>query len=129
MIYYLSVRLLTPKKTRSTSCIPAAKCTTSTLDGPWPEKRPSRCLWQGVLRTPSYFAANCDAAPIEISRQYIKQQQTPGQIHKRQLGLILCALWLVTLTLSGTFVCTPLLSPLPWQDRFWLVRPAGCCVY
>lgn len=33
--------------------------------------------WKGVLWSPSYFAGSCGGAPIEIIRQYIKQQQTP----------------------------------------------------
>ncbi|WP_373994248.1 transposase [Oligella ureolytica] len=34
-------------------------------------------LWKGALWSPSYFAGSCGGAPIEIIRQYIKQQQTP----------------------------------------------------
>jgi putative transposase len=34
-------------------------------------------LWGGALWPPSYFAASCGGAPIEIIRQYIEQQQTP----------------------------------------------------
>ena len=34
-------------------------------------------LWGGSLWSPSYFAGSCGGAPIEIIRQYIKQQQTP----------------------------------------------------
>jgi putative transposase len=30
------------------------------------------------LWSPSYFAGSCGGAPIEIIRQYIEQQQTPG---------------------------------------------------
>lgn len=33
--------------------------------------------YQGVLWSPSYFAASCGGAPIAIVRQYIEQQQTP----------------------------------------------------
>jgi putative transposase len=33
--------------------------------------------WQGVLWSPSYFAASCGGAPISIVRQYIEQQKTP----------------------------------------------------
>ena len=33
--------------------------------------------WQGVLWSPSYFAASCGGAPIAIIKQYIEQQQTP----------------------------------------------------
>ncbi|MFM6986610.1 IS200/IS605 family transposase [Sphaerotilus sulfidivorans] len=35
---------------------------------PWLKRR-------GVLWSPSYFAASCGGAPIEILRQYIEQQQ------------------------------------------------------
>jgi putative transposase len=33
--------------------------------------------WKGVLWSPSYFAASCGGAPIDIVKQYIKQQATP----------------------------------------------------
>lgn len=33
--------------------------------------------YQGVLWSPSYFAASCGGAPIAIVRQYIEQQNTP----------------------------------------------------
>jgi putative transposase len=33
--------------------------------------------WHGVLWSPSYFAASCGGAPIEILRQYIEQQNAP----------------------------------------------------
>jgi putative transposase len=39
---------------------------------PWLKRR-------GVLWSPSYFAASCGGAPIDILRQYIEQQQTPHQ--------------------------------------------------
>jgi putative transposase len=39
---------------------------------PWLERR-------GVLWSPSYFAASCGGAPIDILRRYIEQQQTPHQ--------------------------------------------------
>jgi len=35
--------------------------------------------YRGVLWSPSYFAASCAGAPLEIVRQYIEQQRTPGQ--------------------------------------------------
>jgi hypothetical protein len=35
---------------------------------PWLKRR-------GVLWSPSYFAASCGSAPIEILRQYVEQQQ------------------------------------------------------
>jgi putative transposase len=34
-------------------------------------------LWGGSLWSPSYFAASCGEAPIDIIRQYIEQQRTP----------------------------------------------------
>ena len=34
-------------------------------------------LWGGHLWSPSYFAASCGGAPIEIIRQYIEQQRIP----------------------------------------------------
>lgn len=37
-----------------------------------------RKLWGGALWSPSYFAGSCGGAPIEIVRQYIEQQRTPG---------------------------------------------------
>lgn len=37
----------------------------------------ARRYWKGVLWSPSYFAASCGGAPLEIIRQYIKQQRTP----------------------------------------------------
>ena len=39
---------------------------------PWLKRR-------GVLWSPSYFAASCGGAPIDILRRYIEQQQTPHQ--------------------------------------------------
>lgn len=33
--------------------------------------------WKGVLWSPSYFAASCGGAPIDIVREYIKNQSTP----------------------------------------------------
>lgn len=33
--------------------------------------------WNGVLWSPSYFAASCGGAPLSIIRQYIDQQKTP----------------------------------------------------
>lgn len=32
---------------------------------------------KGVLWSPSYFAASCGGAPLEIIRQYVEQQRTP----------------------------------------------------
>jgi putative transposase len=33
--------------------------------------------WKGVLWSPSYFAASCGGAPINILKAYIEQQKTP----------------------------------------------------
>src|SRR5215470_2479307 len=33
--------------------------------------------WKGVLWSPSYFAASCGVAPINILKNYIQQQKTP----------------------------------------------------
>ena len=33
--------------------------------------------WKGVLWSPSYFAASCGGAPLEILKQYIEQQKRP----------------------------------------------------
>ncbi|SCU89639.1 hypothetical protein CNECB9_4920017 [Cupriavidus necator] len=38
---------------------------------------PRKKLWGGAFWSPSYFAGSCGCAPIEVVRQYIKQQQTP----------------------------------------------------
>ncbi|MUG31802.1 IS200/IS605 family transposase [Psychrobacter sanguinis] len=37
----------------------------------------SKQLWGSALWSPSYFAGSCGGAPIDIIRQYIKQQNTP----------------------------------------------------
>jgi putative transposase len=43
------------------------------------QQRPdlARRYWKGVLWSPSYFAASCGGAPINILKEYIEQQQTP----------------------------------------------------
>jgi putative transposase len=33
--------------------------------------------WNNVLWSPSYFAASCGGAPLNIIKQYIEQQKTP----------------------------------------------------
>ncbi|HXW89206.1 MAG TPA: IS200/IS605 family transposase [Terriglobales bacterium] len=33
--------------------------------------------WKGVLWSPSYFAASCAGAPMDILKPYIEQQRTP----------------------------------------------------
>ena len=37
----------------------------------------SKKLWGDSLWSPSYFAASCGGAPIEIIKKYIEQQNTP----------------------------------------------------
>jgi len=37
----------------------------------------TKYYWNGVLWSPSYFAASCGGAPISIVKQYIQQQTTP----------------------------------------------------
>ncbi len=34
--------------------------------------------WGGALWSRSYFAASCGGAPLEIIKQYVKQQRTPS---------------------------------------------------
>jgi putative transposase len=34
--------------------------------------------YNGVLWSPSYFAASCGGAPLSIIKQYIEQQRSPG---------------------------------------------------
>ena len=36
-----------------------------------------KALWGKSLWSPSYFAASCGGAPLEIIQQYIQQQQAP----------------------------------------------------
>ena len=44
-----------------------------------------RYYYKGVLWSPGYFASSCGGAPISVIRQYIEQQQTPGQVENRAL--------------------------------------------
>jgi putative transposase len=37
----------------------------------------SQYYWKGVLWSPSYFAASCGGAPVNIVKQYIQQQASP----------------------------------------------------
>jgi putative transposase len=34
--------------------------------------------WKGVLWSPSYFASSCGGAPMNVIKQYIREQQTPN---------------------------------------------------
>jgi len=36
----------------------------------------SKIYWKGSLWSPSYFAASCGGAPLEIIKQYIENQRT-----------------------------------------------------
>ncbi|MRR08147.1 MAG: IS200/IS605 family transposase, partial [Deltaproteobacteria bacterium] len=36
-----------------------------------------RRYWQGVLWSPSYLAASCGGASIDVIRQYIEQLRSP----------------------------------------------------
>jgi len=42
--------------------------------------------WKGVLWSPSYFAASCGGAPINIIKQYIQQQATPRLVRTKNPG-------------------------------------------
>jgi len=35
-------------------------------------------LWGNALWSPNYFAGSCGGVPLEIIKQYIKQQETPS---------------------------------------------------
>jgi putative transposase len=37
----------------------------------------TKLYWKNVLWSPSYFAASCGGAPIDIIKQYIEQHKTP----------------------------------------------------
>jgi putative transposase len=39
--------------------------------------RIASCYWKNVLWSPSYFAASCGGAPLNIIKQYLEQQATP----------------------------------------------------
>jgi putative transposase len=39
--------------------------------------RIAKCYWKNVLRSPSYFAASCGGAPLEVIKRYIEEQATP----------------------------------------------------
>lgn len=36
----------------------------------------SNALWKGILWSPSYFAASCGGAPLEIVKKYIQEQNS-----------------------------------------------------
>jgi len=37
----------------------------------------AKCYWKNVLWSPSYFAASCGGAPLDVIKRYIAQQATP----------------------------------------------------
>lgn len=37
-----------------------------------------RRYWKGVLWSPSYFAASCGGAPLDVIRRYVEQQRKTG---------------------------------------------------
>jgi putative transposase len=37
-----------------------------------------RRYWKNVLWSPSYFAASCGGAPLDIIRHYVEQQRKTG---------------------------------------------------
>jgi putative transposase len=39
--------------------------------------RIAKCYWNNVLWSPSYFAASCGGAPLDLIKRYIEQQATP----------------------------------------------------
>ncbi|PYU45879.1 MAG: IS200/IS605 family transposase [Acidobacteria bacterium] len=39
--------------------------------------RIAKCYWKNVLWSPSYFAASCGGAPLDLIKRYIEQQATP----------------------------------------------------
>ena len=39
--------------------------------------RIAKCYCKNVLWSPSYFAASCGGAPLEVLKRYIEQQKTP----------------------------------------------------
>ena len=36
--------------------------------------RMAKCYWKNVLWSPSYFAASCGGAPLEVIKRYIEQE-------------------------------------------------------
>ena len=38
----------------------------------------ARRYWKGVLWSPSYFAASCGGAPLDVIRRYVEQQRKTG---------------------------------------------------
>ena len=44
------------------------------------QQRPdiARRYWKNVLWSPSYFAASCGGAPLDIIRRYVEQQRKTG---------------------------------------------------
>lgn len=38
----------------------------------------SKLLWKNVLWSPSYFCGSCGGAPLNVVKEYIRQQKTPA---------------------------------------------------
>ena len=65
-----------PPKHSVSSLINSLKGVSSRLlrrERPDIEKR----YWKNVLWSPSYFAASCGGAPLNVLKQYVEQQKTP----------------------------------------------------
>lgn len=64
-----------PAKLAVSALVNSLKCVSSRL---LRKARPDlgERYWKGALWSPSYFAASCGGAPIDLVRQYIEQQQT-----------------------------------------------------
>ena len=65
-----------PPKHSVSSLVNSLKVVSSRLlrrERPDIEKR----YWKNVLWSPSYFAASCGGAPLNVLKQYVEQQKTP----------------------------------------------------
>jgi putative transposase len=65
-----------PPKHSVSSLVNSLKGVSSRLlrsERPDMEKR----YWRNVLWSPSYFAASCGGAPLDIIKQYVRQEKTP----------------------------------------------------
>ena len=65
-----------PPKVAISKLVNSLKCVSSRM---LRQERPDLAAryWKGVLWSPSYFAASCGGAPIDILREYIEHQKTP----------------------------------------------------
>src|SRR5260370_32187127 len=65
-----------PPKVSVSSLVNSLKGVSSyVLRRQWP--RTAKCYWKNVLWSPSYFAASCGGAPLDVIKRYIEQQDTP----------------------------------------------------